>query len=70
MTLRDLTKRQLYNLRRRCEKERRADMKQHGIINNAHEVRLWQIAFNKGLKAGLEQVKGYEPFVTVEGHVE
>lgn len=49
MTLRDLTKRQLYNLRRRCEKER----KKYSTKPLFDPVE-WNTAFNKGLKAGLE----------------
>lgn len=52
MTLRDLTKRQLYNLRRRCEKEMRAVINPRIMLLN--EQQIWRVAYNAGLKAGLE----------------
>lgn len=58
MTLRDLTKRQLYNLRRRCEKERRQWLKKHSaiaLVENELMTGSWNTAYNLGLKAGLEQ---------------
>lgn len=55
MTLRDLTKRQLYNLRRRMEKERKEYMKRFAsIVMSDIENRIWMRAYDKGLKAGLE----------------
>lgn len=58
MTLRDLTPRQLYNLRRRCEKERKQWMaKRYWGFNKIQptelEVLIWKDAYNYGLKAGL-----------------
>lgn len=50
MTLRDLTKRQAYNLRRRCEKERKQREKHIGSISPT----IWQMGFSAGLRAGLE----------------
>lgn len=58
MTLRDLSKRQLYNLRRRCLKEQREHLRQlerQGRCYNNDEA--WTAAYNKGLKAGLEFAK-------------
>lgn len=56
MTLRDLTKRQLYNLRRRCEKLRKqyVYMTDRTYRMNQVEEDVWRKAFNAGLKAGLE----------------
>lgn len=58
MTIRDLSPRQLYNLRRRCGKEQRelnrATIKRGFRPINEAEKALWNVAFNKGLKAGLE----------------
>lgn len=55
MTLRDLTKRQLYNLRRRCEKHFNQtcnnERKTGKLMSNKD---FWNTAFNQGLKAGLE----------------
>lgn len=53
MTLRDLTKRQLYNLRRRCEKEWRVELKRQRKPYSP-PFPIWLTAYNKGLKAGLE----------------
>lgn len=56
MTLRDLTKRQLYNLRRRCEKEKKEYIQtlNDGEIKSIAET-VWNKAYDKGLKAGLGQ---------------
>lgn len=60
MTLRDLTKRQLYNLRRRCEKLRKEWwMKPETAqitttIFESHKLS-WNAGFNAGFKTGLEQ---------------
>lgn len=56
MKLRDLTKRQLYNLRRRCEKELK-EYNQRNAINIDPVVipEVWRSAFNAGLRAGLDQ---------------
>lgn len=56
MTLRDLTKRQLYNLRRRCEKERKNFCRKCGYLPagmTTIERQVWEAAYNLGLKAGL-----------------
>lgn len=53
MTLRDLTRRQLYNLRRRSEKERKMH-NQKGAGEWVIPKEFWEIAYSKGLKAGLE----------------
>ena len=52
MTLRDLTKRQLYNLRRRCDKEHRAYEKL--LPDEQPQKRHWDKAFSLGVKAALE----------------
>lgn len=52
MTIRDLTKRQLYNLRRRCEKERKQSLNILGVMPMNSEEQ-WRCAYNKGLRAGL-----------------
>ncbi len=49
MTLRDLSPQKLYNLRRRSEKERRIAEKRNTI-----DTTTWRIAYNLGLKAGLD----------------
>lgn len=57
MTLRDLTLKQLYNLRRRSEKERKTwAINQSDKMITIHEAHVitWNAAFNAGLKAGLE----------------
>lgn len=54
MTLRDLTKRQLYNLRRRCEKENKKYERRIQMSVGIGSRPYWQAAFNAGLKAGLE----------------
>ncbi len=54
MTLRDLTPKQLYNLRRRCEKERKQYNKSLGM-GTGEGVSRWEAAYSKGLKAGLAQ---------------
>lgn len=53
MTLRDLTKRQLYNLRRRCEKERKAWCHERGVKQLPLEQATWRLIWGRGLKAGL-----------------
>lgn len=53
MTLRDLTPRQIYNLKRRCEKERKMAYSTRRVMP-LNEEEAWRVAFNKGLKAGLE----------------
>lgn len=54
MTIRDLTKQQLYNLRRREQKQRREWEKERRQTLLADEFATWQKAYNLGLKAGLE----------------
>lgn len=58
MTLRDLSKTQLYNLRRRCEKERKIWWKKNLYncltIFEGHS-KSWNAAYNLGFKAGLVQ---------------
>lgn len=52
MTLRDLTPRQLYNLRRRSKKEKR---EYHTAVQRQQTTATeWDSAYSKGLKAGLE----------------
>lgn len=59
MKLRDLTKRQLYNLRRRCDAQRKAwspsffRAKENITIADTERA-AWNRAFNAGLIAGLE----------------
>lgn len=57
MTLRDLTPRQLYNLRRKCEKQRKQWLKHWTRKHTPNDMLDWQKAFSFGLKAGLEIVK-------------
>lgn len=59
MTLRDLTKHQLYNLQRRCEKERKEKERLGPFA--CIERELWNAAFSKGLKAGLEHARPSPP---------
>ena len=57
MTLRDLSKRQLYNLRRRSEKKRKEWIKKRKAFNETiflEHCESWSRGFNAGLKAGLE----------------
>lgn len=53
MTLRDLTPRQAYNLRRRCDKERKQYAHSFNIeVNKEH----WEKAYTYGVKAALSQI--------------
>lgn len=52
MTLRDLTRRQLYNLRRRSRKEWKQVNKKSGKPAITEDD--WNTAYSKGLKAGLD----------------
>lgn len=64
MTLRDLTKSQLYNLQRRCEKERKEWFGKWYKLKTdpmtAEEKQVWQAAYSQGLKAGLGLQPGLE----------
>jgi hypothetical protein len=58
MTLRDLTRRQLYNLRRKLEKERRKWLNENPrrFIQPTGDIAAdaFMVGYDKGLKAGLE----------------
>lgn len=55
MTLRDLTPRQVYNLQRRMEKERKQYIKRLDNMGACYNNdAAWRAAYDKGLKAGLE----------------
>ena len=55
MTLRDLTPRQLYNLRRKCRKEERTFLRQLDRIGHCYNnANAWNAAFNAGVKEALK----------------
>lgn len=56
MILHDLSRKQLYNLRRRCAKEWKEFLKTIPDITTSEGV--WQAAYSKGLKAGLAIERG------------
>lgn len=55
MKLRDLSRQQIYNLQRKCEKERKIQQKAYPSTN--FEKVVWERAFSKGLEMGLSFVK-------------
>lgn len=52
MQIRDLTKRQCYNLRRRCAKEKRQHLQGRDAYMNNQAV--WDKAYSAGVRAGLQ----------------
>lgn len=52
MNIRDLTKRQLYNLRRRCEKEKKQTIKRYGLTSPIDFS--WDRAYSLGVRAALD----------------
>lgn len=58
MTLRDLTGRQIYNLKRRSEKLRKKHLRETGRVTETNgEKFTWESAFSAGVKSTLEQIK-------------